>query len=61
MKPNYTIQDLYDELGSELSLSWNGEGGDAEIVMDVDLQHGRQPAGPLNLIRPNQIQVIGPD
>ncbi|MES9968914.1 MAG: HPr(Ser) kinase/phosphatase [Candidatus Thiodiazotropha sp.] len=60
MKPNYTIRDLYDELASELSLTWNGEGGDAEIVVDIELQHGRQPAGPLNLIRPNQIQVIGP-
>ncbi|MES9943827.1 HPr(Ser) kinase/phosphatase [Candidatus Thiodiazotropha sp. CDECU1] len=60
MKPIYTIRDLYDELASELSLTWNGEGGDAEIVVDIELQHGRQPAGPLNLIRPNQIQVIGP-
>ncbi|MET0070986.1 MAG: HPr(Ser) kinase/phosphatase [Candidatus Thiodiazotropha sp.] len=60
MKPIYTIRDLYEELATELSLSWNGEGGGAEIFLDVESQHGKQPAGPLNLVRPNQIQVIGP-
>ncbi|MES9993459.1 MAG: HPr(Ser) kinase/phosphatase [Candidatus Thiodiazotropha sp.] len=60
MKPIYTIRDLYEELATELSLSWNGEGGNAEIFLDVESQHGKQPAGPLNLVRPNQIQVIGP-
>jgi HPr kinase/phosphorylase len=60
MKSHYTIQDLYDELASELSLNWNGEGGDVEIIVDAELHQGQQPAGPLNLIRPNQIQVIGP-
>jgi HPr kinase/phosphorylase len=60
MKPIYTIRDLYEELASELSLSWNGGGGDSEIVLDLESQHGRQPAGPLNIVRPNQIQVIGP-
>ncbi|MCM8855620.1 MAG: HPr(Ser) kinase/phosphatase [Candidatus Thiodiazotropha sp.] len=60
MKPTYTIRDLYEELATELSLNWNGEGGDAGIILDVELQGGMQPAGPLNLIRPNQIQVIGP-
>ncbi|MBT3091582.1 MAG: HPr(Ser) kinase/phosphatase [Candidatus Thiodiazotropha endolucinida] len=60
MKPIYTIRDLYEELAGELSLSWNGEGGDTEIVLDIESQHGKPPAGPLNLVRPNQIQVIGP-
>ncbi|MEW8505582.1 MAG: HPr(Ser) kinase/phosphatase [Candidatus Thiodiazotropha sp.] len=60
MKPIYTIRDLYEELATELSLSWNGEGGGAEIILDVESQHGKQPAGPLNLVRANQIQVIGP-
>jgi HPr kinase/phosphorylase len=60
MKPIYTIRDLYEELATELSLSWNGVGGSAEIILDVELQKGKQPAGPLNLVRPNQIQVIGP-
>jgi HPr kinase/phosphorylase len=60
MKPTYTIRDFYEELAGELSLSWNGGGEDAVIILDVELQHGRQPAGPLNIVRPNQIQVIGP-
>jgi HPr kinase/phosphorylase len=60
MKPIYTIQDLYREFTSELTLSWNGGGGDTEIILDVVSLHGKQPAGPLNIVRPNQIQVIGP-
>jgi HPr kinase/phosphorylase len=60
MKSIYTIRNLYDELASELSLRWDGRGGDAKIVLDAESQHGSQPAGPLNLVRPNQIQVIGP-
>jgi HPr kinase/phosphorylase len=60
MKSIYTIRDLYEELASELLLSWNGGGGESEIVLDLESQHGRQPAGPLNIVRPNQIQVIGP-
>ncbi|MGD9170115.1 MAG: HPr(Ser) kinase/phosphatase [Candidatus Thiodiazotropha sp.] len=60
MKSIYTIRDLYEELASELSLSWNGGGAGTNIVLDVESQHGRQPAGPLNIVRPNQIQIIGP-
>jgi HPr kinase/phosphorylase len=60
MKLIYTIRDLYKELAGELSLSWNGGGGETKINLDVESQHGIQPAGPLNVVRPNQIQVIGP-
>lgn len=60
MPANYTLRDLFDEFASELSLRWNGEGGEAKIVLDGESADARQPVGPLNLIRPNQIQVIGP-
>jgi HPr kinase/phosphorylase len=60
MKLIYTIRDLYKELAGELKLSWNGGGGETKIILDVESQHGEQPAGPLNIVRPNQIQVIGP-
>ncbi|MCU7919621.1 MAG: HPr(Ser) kinase/phosphatase [Candidatus Thiodiazotropha sp. (ex Epidulcina cf. delphinae)] len=60
MKSFYTIQVLYDELVTELSLKWNGEGGGARVYFNPQKQGGKQPAGPLNLIRPSQIQVIGP-
>ena len=60
MKSIRTVQDLIDALGVELDLEWNGEGGTNTIL---DVREGQlvgTPAGPLNLIRPNQIQVIGP-
>ncbi len=60
MPSNYTIRDLFDEFASELELSWNGEGGAEKIVLDSETPDGQQPVGPLNLIRPNQIQVVGP-
>jgi HPr kinase/phosphorylase len=60
MPSNYTIHDLFDEFSSELSLSWNGEGGQRKVILDSDSTNGQQPVGPLNLIRPNQIQVVGP-
>lgn len=60
MPTNYTIRDLFDEFASELSLSWNGDGDEKTIELDSESPHGQQPVGPLNLIRPNQIQVIGP-
>jgi HPr kinase/phosphorylase len=56
----YTIRDLFDEFTRELSLSWNGEGAEALIAFDSESLEGMQPVGPLNLIRPNQIQVVGP-
>ena len=56
----YTIRDLYEEFSNELALSWNGEGGEALIDLDAESPDSLQQAGPLNLIRPNQIQVIGP-
>ncbi|MEJ2610440.1 MAG: HPr(Ser) kinase/phosphatase [Candidatus Thiodiazotropha sp.] len=60
MPPAYTVRDLYEEFASELSLCWNGEGGEAQINLDTKYSDSQLPAGPLNLIRPNQIQVIGP-
>ncbi|MES9834309.1 MAG: HPr(Ser) kinase/phosphatase [Candidatus Thiodiazotropha sp. DIVDIV] len=60
MSTNYTIRDLFDEFASELSLSWNGDGDGRSIELNSESPHSQQPVGPLNLIRPNQIQVIGP-
>ncbi|MCU7905756.1 MAG: HPr(Ser) kinase/phosphatase [Candidatus Thiodiazotropha sp. (ex Epidulcina cf. delphinae)] len=60
MKSFYTIRGLYEELVTELSLKWDGKGGNARVYFDPGMQGGKQPAGPLNLIRPSRIQVIGP-
>ncbi len=55
-----TVQELFDKLGDELGLSWDGDNGDTQIVDQRNDRPISNPVGPLNLIRPNQIQVIGP-
>ena len=60
MKSIRTVQDLFDALSVELDLEWNGEGSANTILDERDGEQIGTPAGPLNLIRPNQIQVIGP-
>ncbi len=60
MKSIRTVQDLYDALSGELEFEWNGDCADRLILDDSHNLQASSPAGPLNLIRPNQIQVIGP-
>jgi HPr kinase/phosphorylase len=54
------VQELVDALGDELELSWDGANGDTQIFDNHSEQPIDSPVGPLNLTRPNQIQVIGP-
>jgi HPr kinase/phosphorylase len=58
--PIRTVQELFDKLGKELQLSWDGRDGDNTILDNRADRQINSPVGPLNLIRPNQIQVIGP-
>ncbi len=58
--PIRTVQELFDKLGKELELSWDGRDGENTIIDNRADRQVNSPAGPLNLIRPNQIQVIGP-
>ncbi len=55
-----TVQELFNKLGDELELSWDGDNGDTLILDRTGEEKVSSPVGPLNLIRPNQIQVIGP-
>ena len=55
-----TIQELFQTLGEELGLQWDGIGGETPVLGNHTDQLTNSPAGPLNLTRPNQIQVIGP-
>lgn len=55
-----TVQELVEVLGGELELSWDGENGDTPILDNRSDRLINSPVGPLNLIRPNQVQVIGP-
>jgi|GEM_PF-3943058 len=54
-----TLHTLFEQLGGELALSWDGQGEERPI-----LQAGegpiQPPVGPFNMIRPNRIQVVGP-
>lgn len=56
----HSVQRLFDRLGEELQLQWDGQHGDSPIYDNHTDAQIKNPAGPLNLIRPNQIQVIGP-
>ncbi len=58
--PIRTVQELFDKLGRELELRWDGRDGDKTILANRADWPTNSPVGPLNLIRPNQIQVIGP-
>lgn len=58
--PIRTVQELFDNLGNELELRWNNKNGDNPILDNQTDRRINNPVGPLNLIRPNQIQVIGP-
>lgn len=60
MKSLRTVRDLYDAMSLELRLEWNGDGGDNPIHDGATNPKNASPAGPLNLIRPNQVQIIGP-
>jgi HPr kinase/phosphorylase len=58
--PIRTVQELFDRLGNELELRWDGLDGGKPILDNRADRHINSPVGPLNLIRPNQIQVVGP-
>lgn len=60
MNPVETIGDLFTQLGTELSLKWDGKGSKRPILMHDDQQLKTSPVGPFNMIRPNRIQIIGP-
>lgn len=58
--PIRTVRELFDKLGRELELQWDGREADKPIHDNRSDREVNSPVGPLNLIRPNQIQVIGP-
>jgi HPr kinase/phosphorylase len=58
--PIRTVQELFDRLGNELELHWDGQEGGKPILDNRADRHINSPVGPLNLIRPNQVQVVGP-
>jgi HPr kinase/phosphorylase len=60
MTPAATIRDLFNQLGTELGLKWNGVGEIRPIIRNRLEGSKEPPVGPFNMIRPNRIQIIGP-
>ncbi len=61
MTPTNTIRDLYDQFGAELELDWDGKGETRLVIKNAPGDGPTIPAvGPLNMIRPNRIQIVGP-
>ncbi|RLJ21014.1 HPr(Ser) kinase/phosphatase [bacterium endosymbiont of Escarpia laminata] len=62
MNPPVTLYDLISQYGTELALSWfRGRQPVDRHIHPADEQDDTQPpVGPMNMIRPNRIQVIGP-
>ncbi len=60
MTPASTIRDLFNQLGTELGLKWNGIGEIRPIIRNRLEGPKEPPVGPFNMIRPNRIQIIGP-
>jgi HPr kinase/phosphorylase len=60
MKSIRTVQELVNALSVELEITWDGRGAENPIYDDRHDPEVGKPSGPLNLIRPNQVQIIGP-
>ncbi|EGV52120.1 HPr(Ser) kinase/phosphatase [endosymbiont of Riftia pachyptila] len=56
MTPATTIRELFAQLSAELNLTWYSDGEERAIQAEGDAPL----VGPLNLARPQPIQVIGP-
>ncbi len=56
-----SLRELFDQVGERLGLRWIGGEGGADRRIEVDAQRKSRPAlvGYLNLIYPNQVQIIG--
>lgn len=56
-----SLRELFDQVGERLELRWAGGHGGADRPIDADSRKKSRPAlvGYLNLIYPNQVQIIG--
>lgn len=62
MEQALTVRHLIDEMSEGLSLHWLAGAAAADHLLSRDQDAGNRPnlIGPLNLISPNRIQVLGP-
>ena len=62
MNNNLTIRDFIQSHGERLGLLWKaGQDGDMRFLQSGRKEVGIPIAGYLNLVKPNQVQVIGPE
>lgn len=62
MDNNLTIRDFIQSHGERLGLHWQaGQKGENRILLNEKSKTGIPIAGYLNLVKPNQVQVLGPE
>ena len=62
MNNNLTTRDFIESHGERLGLNWQaGKKGENRILQNEKSKMGIPIAGYLNLVKPNQVQVLGPE
>ena len=62
MNNDLTIRDFIQSHGERLGLLWQaGQKGDQRLLQSDRAETGAPIAGYLNLVKPNQVQVLGPE
>ena len=62
MDNNLTLRDFIQSHGERLGLHWQaGQKGENRILLNEKSKTGIPIAGYLNLVKPNQVQVLGPE
>ena len=62
IKNNLTTRDFIESHGEMLGLYWQaGQKGESRLLSNEKSESGTPIAGYLNLVKPNQVQVLGPE
>ena len=61
MNNNLTTRDFIESHGERLGLHWQaGKKGENRLLQSESTESSTPIAGYLNLVKPNQVQVLGP-
>lgn len=62
MSTHLTVRDFIQSHGEKLGLLWQaGQEGESKLLQNESLKNRVPIAGYLNLVKPNQVQVLGPE
>lgn len=62
MRNDLTTRDFIDSHGEKLGMHWQaGKKGENRLLFNEKSESGTPIAGYLNLVKPNQVQVLGPE